>query len=117
LELLRLKEPECSSKIEVSSLGYKPNALFLCKTLVSSNKSEDFHYSLGFDWCLIVSTTGRGGGLASILEKTLLIVLLSITRQIILMISSTVHLKVHANLLDIMGSRKGDDVEILGIFS
>ena len=43
---------------------YKPDALFLCETLVFRNKIEEFRYILGFDNCLAVDRQGRSGGLA-----------------------------------------------------
>ncbi|CAJ2647159.1 unnamed protein product [Trifolium pratense] len=42
---------------------YKPDVLFLCETLSNSNKTEEFRYVLGFDYCFTVNREGRGGGL------------------------------------------------------
>jgi len=43
---------------------FNPDILYLSETLVHRNKIEDLRYLLGFDSCISVDGTGRGGGLA-----------------------------------------------------
>ncbi|KEH26453.1 endonuclease/exonuclease/phosphatase family protein [Medicago truncatula] len=45
-------------------LPFNPDLLFLSEILVHRNKIEDLRYLLGFDACIYVDRTGRGGGLA-----------------------------------------------------
>ncbi|WJX95852.1 hypothetical protein P8452_77121 [Trifolium repens] len=43
---------------------YKPDELFLCETLSTSNKMEEFRCLLGYDSCFSVDCEGHSGGLA-----------------------------------------------------
>jgi exonuclease III len=42
---------------------FNSDLLFLSETLVHRNKIEDLCYLPGFDSCIFVDRTGRGGGL------------------------------------------------------
>jgi exonuclease III len=43
---------------------FNPDILFLSETLAHRNKIEELRYLLGYDSCVRVDRTGRGGGLA-----------------------------------------------------
>jgi exonuclease III len=43
---------------------YKPDILFLCETISTTNKTEELKYVLDFDCCFTVDRQGRSGGLA-----------------------------------------------------
>jgi len=34
---------------------YKPDILYLCETITTSNKTEELRYALGFDFCLLLT--------------------------------------------------------------
>ena len=42
---------------------YKPDILYLCETISTSNKTEELKYVLGFDFYFIVNKQGQNGGL------------------------------------------------------
>jgi hypothetical protein len=43
---------------------FNPDLLFLSETLAHRNKIEELRFLLGYDSCLPIDRTGRGGGLA-----------------------------------------------------
>lgn len=49
---------------------YNLDVLFLSETLVHTNKIEEFHYLLGFDFCFSLDIVSRGG-IALFWRKTL----------------------------------------------
>ncbi|MCH80906.1 replication protein A 70 kDa dna-binding subunit, partial [Trifolium medium] len=66
-----LGNPSAVPKFKYLIRYYNPDAIFLCETLVHSNKIEELRCLLGFDNCFAVDREGRGGGVALLWRSSL----------------------------------------------
>jgi len=57
-----LGSPRTTPSLKYLVCVYKPDMLYLCETISTSNKTEELKYVLGFDFCFTVNKQGQSGG-------------------------------------------------------
>ena len=72
-----LGNPRAVIALKNLNKSWKPVFVFLCETLVNSNKLEEIKRVIGFSNCFCVDKDGRSGGLALLWNNTISISILS----------------------------------------